>query len=97
MSLVGWVSGVACADAFWCQIHLLLKLSRDFGNIFAIFCVKPFKSILTYSNFPFVFQSMLKKHSFANPFPAGRKKMLGTNGRSNSAPEAFDFYVERYP
>jgi len=39
-------------------------------------------------------KSMLKKHSFANPFPAGRKKMLGTNGRSNSAPEAFDFYVE---
>ena len=32
---------------------------------------------------------MIKKHSFANPFPSIRQK-FGKNGRSNSAPGAFD-------
>ena len=32
---------------------------------------------------------MIKKHSFANPFPSIRQK-LGKTGRSNSAPGAFD-------
>ena len=34
-------------------------------------------------------QAMIKKHSFANPFPSIRQK-LGKTGRSNSAPGAFD-------
>merc|ERR1712110_338195 len=34
-------------------------------------------------------KAMIKKHSFANPFPSIRQK-FGKNGRSNSAPGAFD-------
>merc|ERR1719361_2217918 len=34
-------------------------------------------------------KAMIKKHSFANPFPSFRQK-FGKNGRSNSAPGAFD-------
>lgn len=34
-------------------------------------------------------KAMIKKHSFANPFPTFRQK-FGKNGRSNSAPGAFD-------
>merc|ERR1719232_495434 len=34
-------------------------------------------------------KAMIKKHSFANPFPNIRQK-FGKNGRSNSAPGAFD-------
>ena len=38
---------------------------------------------------------MIKKHSFANPFPTFRQK-FGKNGRSNSAPGAFDVINDRY-
>ena len=34
-------------------------------------------------------KAMIKKHSFANPFPNIRQK-FGKSGRSNSAPSAFD-------
>jgi len=36
-------------------------------------------------------KTMIKKHSFANPFPS-RKQKFGTSGRSNSAPGTFDIY-----
>ena len=36
---------------------------------------------------------MIKKHSFANPFPSIRQK-LGKTGRSNSAPGAFDVITD---
>jgi len=35
---------------------------------------------------------MLKNHSFSNPFTSVKDKFQ-KNGRSNSAPEAFDFYL----
>ena len=38
---------------------------------------------------------MIKKHSFANPFPSFRQK-FGKNGRSNSAPGAFDVINDRW-
>ena len=38
---------------------------------------------------------MIKKHSFANPFPSIKQK-FGKNGRSNSAPGAFDIVAERW-
>ena len=38
---------------------------------------------------------MIKKHSFANPFPSFRQK-FGKNGRSNSAPGAFDVINDRF-
>ena len=41
----------------------------------------------------YLIQAMIKKHSFANPFPSIRQK-FGKNGRSNSAPGAFDMIHE---
>ena len=38
---------------------------------------------------------MLKQHSFSNPF-SGIKEKFQKSGRSNSAPGAYDIYIDRF-
>ena len=38
---------------------------------------------------------MLKQHSFSNPFSSIKDKFQ-KNGRSNSAPGAYDIYIDRF-